>query len=198
MAFLGTLSAILAITWLAAAVPTPFETGGLDDVRPLSAAAAQETLENEIKAAFLYNFTKYIEWPASAARGGDPFRLCVLADAQFTRALDQIIAGETVAGRPLTRTEPHSVNDVRLCALLYVGHGYAQRGAPLVAAVRRLPVLTVGDSPRFVEEGGAIAFVLENNRVRFDISPAIAQRAGLVVSSKLLRVARSVVEGGRP
>ncbi len=194
MAFLGTRFAILAIAWLAAAVATS-GTGGWDGVRPLSAAAAQETLENDIKAAFLYNFTKYIEWPAAAVRAGDPFRLCVLADAQFTRTLDQVIAGETVDGRPLARTEPHSVADARLCAILYVGHGHAQRGAPLVAAVRQLPVLTVGDSPRFVEEGGAIAFVLENNRVRFDISPAIAQRAGLLVSSKLLRVARFVVEG---
>jgi hypothetical protein len=160
-------------------------------VRP----AQDATLEPDVKAAFLYNFTKYIAWPGAPAPGGEPFRLCVLADAEFTQAVDRIIAGESVEGRALARTEPHSADEARRCAILYVGRGHHERGAPLLAAVRQSPVLTVGESPRFVEEGGAIAFVLENNRVRFDISPERLQRSGLVVSSKLLRVARRIVEG---
>ena len=158
---------------------------------------SQETLENDIKATFLYNFTKFIEWPGPPPQSSEPFRLCVLADSEFTTAVDRIIAGEFVEGRPLERTEPQSADDARRCGILYVARGHGERGAPLVAAVRQLPVLTVGDSPRFVENGGAIEFVLENNRVRFDVSPSAAQRSGLQVSSKLLRVARHVVEGGR-
>ena len=64
-------------------------------------AFAQATLENDVKATFLYNFTKFIEWPPSAASEGTPLRLCVLADAEFTRAVDRTIAGESVDGRPL-------------------------------------------------------------------------------------------------
>ena len=195
MALLSGLRPLLAAVSLAGALSVPAGAAGLDDPRPVS--AAQETLENDIKAAFLYNFTKFIEWPDSPAQSVEPFKLCVLADADFTRAVDRIIAGESVQGRPLARVEPQSPDDARQCAILYVGHGHVERGPPLVAAVRQLPVLTVGDSPRFVENGGAIEFVLENNRVRFDVSPDAAHRSGLQVSSKLLRVARHVVEGGR-
>jgi hypothetical protein len=157
---------------------------------------AQPTLEDDVKATFLYNFTKFIEWPAAASPAPTPFRLCVLADPEFTRAVDRTIAGELVEGRQLERVEPQSIGEVSTCAILYVGREHVDRSAPWLAAARDLPVLTVGDGPQFVQRGGAIGFVLENNRVRFDVSARAVQRAGLKVSSKLLRVARSV-EGGR-
>lgn len=157
------------------------------------ARANQTTLENDVKAAFLYNFTKFVEWPSPPA--ADPFRLCVLADPEFTRAVDSTIAEESVDGRRLLRVEPQSVDEVRGCAILYVGRGYRDRGARLLAAARDLPVLTVGEGSQFVEHGGAIGFVLENNRVRFDVGSRAVQRSGLKVSSKLLRVARSVKVG---
>ena len=204
MALLTGLRPLVAAAILAAAPFVAAPSAAAPSAAAPSAAArrprtgpAQETLENDIKATFLYNFTKFIEWPSPPPQSSEPFRLCVLADSEFTRAVDRIIAGESVEGRPLERMEPQSPDDARRCAILYVARGHGERGAPLVAAVRQLPVLTVGDSPRFVENGGAIEFVLENNRVRFDVSPAAAQRSGLQVSSKLLRVARQVVEGGR-
>jgi hypothetical protein len=161
------------------------------------ARANQTTNENDVKAAFLYNFTKFIEWPPPPAPAADPFRLCVLADAEFTRAVDSTIADESVDGRRLLRVAPQSVDEVRGCAILYVGRGYLDRGERLLAAARDLPVLTVGEGSQFVEHGGAIGFVLENNRVRFDVSSRAVQRSGLKVSSKLLRVARSVQGGAR-
>jgi hypothetical protein len=155
-------------------------------------AFAQATLENDVKATFLYNFTKFIEWPPSPGSADAPFRLCVLADPEFTRAVDRTIAGESVDSRPLERIEPTSVDDVRKCAILYVGPTHLARAARLLVAARQLPVLTVGDGSHFLEQGGAIGFILENNRVRFDISNTAVQRSGLKASSKLLRVARSV------
>jgi hypothetical protein len=155
-------------------------------------AFSQATLENDVKATFLYNFTKFIEWPPAPATAADPFRVCIIADPDFTRAVDRTIAGESVDGRPLERIEPASPEDVRKCAILYVGRGYAARAARLLVAARQLPVLTVGEGPEFLDSGGAIGFVLENNRVRFDISNTAVQRSGLKASSKLLRVARSV------
>ncbi len=89
--------------------------------RAPTAGPAQETLENDIKATFLYNFTKFIEWPSPPSETSEPFRLCVLADAEFTRAVDRIIAGESVEGRPLERMEPQSPDDARRCGILYVG-----------------------------------------------------------------------------
>ena len=159
-----------------------------------SAQSAQPSLEHDVKAAFLYHFTKYVEWPAPAAVD-EPFRVCALADTGFIAALDRTIADESLGGRRLVRGETRSVYEVRRCGILYVAKDYAGQGAPLLAAVRDLPVLTVGDGSPFVKRGGAIGFVLENNRVRFDISLSAIQRSGLKASSKLLRVARTV-EGG--
>jgi hypothetical protein len=156
-------------------------------------ALAQPTLENDVKATFLYNFTKFVEWPAAARDA--TFRVCALGDAAFIAALDRTIADESIDGQRLVRVEPHSPEDARHCAILYVGGTSGERGAPLIAAVRDLPVLTVGEGPQFLKRGGTIGFFLENNRVRFDISLRAAQRSGLKISSKLLRVARTV-EGG--
>jgi YfiR/HmsC-like len=158
------------------------------------AQSPQASLENDVKAAFLYHFTKYVEWPAPSAPD-EPFRLCALADTAFIAALDRTIGEEFVDGRRLVRAEPRSVDDARRCAILYVGTGYAAQAAPMLAAIRDLPVLTVGEGAPFLQHGGAIGFLLENNRVRFDISVHAIQRSGLKASSKLLRVARTV-EGG--
>jgi uncharacterized protein DUF4154 len=155
---------------------------------------AQPTLEDDVKAAFLYNFTKFIEWPPPP-QPDEPFRLCALADPPFIAAVDRTIADETVGGRRLVRAEPQSVDEARGCAILYIGKSAGERGLHLAAGVRDLPVLTVGEGPQFLKQGGAIGFVLDNNRVRFDISARSLQRSGLKASSKLLRVARTV-EGG--
>jgi hypothetical protein len=160
----------------------------------MRAQSPQPSLENDVKAAFLYHFTKYVEWPALSAPD-EAFRVCALADTAFIAALDRTIADESVGERRLVRAEPRSLEDARGCAILYVGSGNAEQAAAMLAAVRDLPVLTVGEGAPFLRHGGAIGFLLENNRVRFDISLRALQRSGLKASSKLLRVARSV-EGG--
>lgn len=156
--------------------------------------AAQPTLEDDVKAAFLYNFTKFIEWPPPA-QPDEPFRLCAIANPSLVAAVDRTIADETVGGRRLVRVEPQSVDEARGCAILYIGKSAGERGVHLAAGVRDLPVLTVGEGTQFLQQGGAIGFLLDNNRVRFDISARSLQRSGLKASSKLLRVARTV-QGG--
>jgi hypothetical protein len=153
-------------------------------------ASAQDTLETDVKAAFLYNFTRFVEWPGAPA--GDRFTICVVGDAALASSLDAIITGEEAGGRPLTRMEPTTPDDARLCQILFVGGGDQQKGSALLAAVQQSPVLTVGDPPTFLQQGGVIRFVRDAKNVRFDISTAAMRRAGLKVSSKLLRVARRV------
>jgi YfiR/HmsC-like len=156
-----------------------------------------ETLENDVKAAFLFNFTKFVDWPDTAFGTTDEaLRICVIADAAFTRSVDRIVAGETVRGRPLQRITPSSAELTR-CHVLYMGAAHSEEAERLLAAVDRAPVLTVGETPTFMTYGAAISFVVMNNRVRFDINPRAAERAGLTVSSKLLRVARQVETKGR-
>lgn len=158
----------------------------------LCADPSAQTFESEVKAAFLFNFTKFVEWPSSAFESATaPLRLCVVADAAFTHNVDEIIAGETVRGRVLRRVTP-AATDLAQCHVLYVASAESVHTDKLLSAVRRAPVLTVGESPRFLEQGGAIAFALVNGRVRFDVNLDAAEATGLTISSKLLRVARYV------
>ena len=156
------------------------------------------TLEDEIKAAYLYNFTKFVEWPALAfPKTPSPFVICVAADASFERAVDRIVTGEKIGDRALRLVHVDG-DDVAGCHVLFVGRSQQERAPRLLAAIGTAPVLTVSDAPRFLQQGGMILFVLENNRVRFDINVRAADRAGVRVSSKLLRVARRVEPGGTP
>ena len=161
---------------------------------PMSAAQADPTLESEVKAAFLYNFSKYVEYPPAAFAGDDAgtFRICVLADPAFVKAVDAIIAGETIDGRTVTRQIPDSAGAARACHILFISRDEMGRAQQLLTAVERAPVLTVGDAADFLKRGGAIAFIRDGDRVRFDVNVAEAHRGGLEISSRLLRVARRV------
>jgi hypothetical protein len=180
MAFLSVRSFAIACLAVLAGMPTL--------ARP---AAAQDTLEHESRAAFIYNFTKFIDWPP-AALPPDEFRVCVVGDPRFATALDDMIAGEAVEGRPIVRRDPATPGEARDCQILYVSRQEPERGARTLTAVRHLPVLTVGDAPGFLEQGGAVRFLLEDGRVRFDVDMSAVERAGLTLTSKLLRVARRV------
>ena len=166
--------------------------GTLWALAPGVVVTAQQTIEPDVKATFLYNFTRFIEWPEPTTPGAMPFRICVVADATMEQAIKRTVEGEVVHGRPLVMTHPHTAQEAAGCQILFVGRTEYQRSGALLAAVRELPVLTVGDSAQFVEHGGAIEFVLVDNRVRFDVNLASAQRANLKVSANLLRVARKV------
>jgi hypothetical protein len=153
-------------------------------------AQRPDSSEAAVKAAFLYNFTKFVEWPDPAfPQPSAPFVVCAFADAAFRKELETILQNEQVRGRAISFA-PASLDDPRGCHLAYFAQGDVERQGKMLHAVSRLPVLTVGEGRRFLEQGGLIAFMLENDRVRFAISRRAADAAGLTVSSKLLRVAR--------
>ena len=155
-------------------------------------AAGQSAPEHEVKAAFLFNFTKFVTWPEGVPRGTDPFRICVVADGTATSAVERIMAGETVNGRATQTLVPASADQARGCHVLYVSRDSGERGATAMAAVRGMPVLTVGDGQGFLDRGGMIQFVLEEGRVRFHVHQRRATDSGLTISSRMLRVARDV------
>jgi hypothetical protein len=162
-----------------------------------AAAQRPDTSEGAVKAAFLYNFTKFVEWPPAAfSQPSAPFVVCAFADEAFRKELTGILASEQVRGRQIT-IAPAALEDPRGCHLAYFAPGDAERQVKMLEAVRRLPVLTVGEGRRFLDQGGLIAFMIENDRVRFAISRRAAGEAGLNISSKLLRVAREF-EGRTP
>jgi hypothetical protein len=168
-------------------------------LRPMTRLQAQaQTLEPDVKAAFLYNFTKYIDWPSGAfPDNADPFRMCVLSDEEFARKVQAIVEGESAKGRSLQLVKPE-LSELQRCHILFVGRQDIDKASAAIAGLSGRPVLIVGDSPKFLDRGGAILFVVEQNRVRFDIDLRATTRARLTVSSKLLRIARNVREGQHP
>ena len=153
-------------------------------------AVEPQTLEYQIKAAFLLNFTRFIEWPApNPADAAAPFGICILGDDPFGPALNQIVEGETVGSRPIVIRRIHA-EAPGSCAILYVSKD--ERNIPGIIAAAGPGVLTVGEGDPFLDQGGMIAFVVENRRVRFNIDQTAARKAGLKLSSRLLSVARSI------
>jgi YfiR/HmsC-like len=155
-----------------------------------SDSAEQQSLEYKVKAAFLLNFTKFIEWPASeASHSGSPFNICILGSDPFGLALDQIVQGETVDGRKLV-VERIQREGLKSCQILYLGK--SEKDVREILSVRVQGLLTVGEGESFIRDGGMIAFVIENRRVRFYVNLGAARSAALQLSSKLLSVAKSV------
>jgi hypothetical protein len=149
--------------------------------------AATVALEYEVKAAFLLNFTRFVEWPPSAFSGGDaPLVICIRGDDPFGTVIDQIVEGELVNGRKVVVERMRS-DEQKSCHVLYAGSNRL-----IALAAGGGAVLTVGEGADFLHQGGMIAFVLENRRVRFDVNLKAVTNAGLKLSSKLLSVARSV------
>ena len=154
-------------------------------------SAAGPNLEYSVKAAFLLNFTKFVEWPPSAfAEPQSPLAICLLGNDPFGRVLDDVVQNETINGRPLTIRRIGQPPAPQLCHVLFIDPALKEP-AKLLGS---LPpgVLTVGEGDRFLRDGGMIAFVIDNRRVRFDINQAATESNELKLSSKLLSVARSV------
>jgi hypothetical protein len=145
-----------------------------------------------LRAAFMYNFAKFTEWPAKVIPRDQPMVFCVTDDAPMAEALEQIVKGRAVGGHALAVRRVALDSGVRACHLLYASGLDAKRTNELLGAVDHLPVLTVGDFERFAQMGGVANFFVEDGKMRFAINIDSAQRAGLRVSSKLLMLARIV------
>jgi len=153
----------------------------------LSAWAAPS--EYEIKAAFLYQITKFVEWPPS--RSADPPRLCLLGGNPFGAALEGI-RGKPVGGRPLEVTPIGPESDIRRCTLLFIAAPAERSLERIVVLAHGAGILTFGDTEGFAQRGVMVNFLEEDGRVRFEIHLEAARRSGLKISSRLLSLARIV------
>jgi len=161
---------------------------------PLSAQDAPS--EFQVKAAFLFNFVKFVEWPADTFHENNGrLRLCVLGDERFARELAHIVAGKVVDGHALEAALITASEHGRGCQVLFVASSQAG-GRDAVAQLRGGSVLTVGESPDFIRQGGMIRFFLLDNRVRFEINRAAADQCRLKISSKLLALAQNAGRAG--
>jgi YfiR/HmsC-like len=165
-----------------------------------AAARGQEVVATEyaVKAAFLYHFAKFTEWPAEAGGPTPPVvHLCVLGDDPFGKALEEL----SDRGADGLRVDVRHVNAVEAeprCHVVFISGSEGDRLAEHLARARRDGVLTVSDLAGFAHAGGVIQFVLEEGKVRFWINRAAAERGGLHLSSRLLALARIVDGSGAP
>jgi hypothetical protein len=148
--------------------------------------------ESSVRAVFLFNFPKYVTWPPTEAGERSPadIRICVTADDEFFTLLKAAVHGEDIDGKPLVPVALDGLDAAAGCHILYVGAAGSADGKAWLNAVRRRQVLTVGEGP--LTDELVIAFVRDNNRIRFDINRSAAKARGLIISSKLLRLAREV------
>jgi hypothetical protein len=159
----------------------------------MSAAAQTVVTEQQVKAAYLFNFTQFATWPLSAFDGpAGQFRVCTVGeDGDLGPVLAETLRNETVGGHPLTLVRNPPAGDLPRCHLLFIS---ARTHAPemILAQVARAPVLTVGDGEGFDLRGGMLAFIRESGRIRFDVNLPAATARGITLSSRLLQVARKV------
>ena len=169
-------------------------------------ADSEKPSQYDVEAAYLYDFGKFVRWPADPHH--IPMNLCILGQDPFGHVLDRIVAGEKINGRPLAVYRLANDAGTRNCSILFLGASGGPRpnDAPndtpnyamdrVIASVAGEPVLTVSNLPGFLERGGEIQFVFENDRVRFAVNLNAVNRNGLVLQSELLKVAVRVI--GKP
>jgi len=160
--------------------------------------------EYEVKAAYLSNFGRFVEFPQDQSAGSqtsidpsEPFHICVLGVDPFGAALDKALAGETINHAPLLPKRIARVQDAPGCRILFIAASENKQLKAILDALSALPnpdkgILTVSDDPEFTRRGGMIQFVVDDNRVRFEINLAAAQRARLSLSSELVKLATAV------
>jgi hypothetical protein len=171
--------ALLAGTWL----------------RPAAAAEPPPLAEHQIKALYLFNFTKYVEWPV-APTNALPFVIGVAEAPAVRTDLLEITRGKKLQGREIVIRAVAAAADIKGCHILFIGGGKRPRLGELLQAARGAAVLTVGEADDFLSLGGMINFTNQENRVRLEIGLDTVQRAQLNMSAKLLAVAGAV--RGRP
>lgn len=153
-------------------------------------ALAQGGREYDIKAAMVFNFAQFVQWPTNAlASTNSPFVIGILGADPFGRTIDQLTAGETIQGRPMVVRRLNTIEETVHCHILFVSQSEANNWSRVRGYLNNAPVLTVSDLDRFARRGGMIRLMMDQNRVKFRINRAAAKEAGLELSSKLLRLA---------
>jgi hypothetical protein len=161
-------------------------------------AFAQAAEVSQVKAAYLYNFTKYVEWPPDAFHSADdPAVICVIGDDRTGKILEQVTLGKKANGRRVEARNPHSVNEFRACQVLFIGFADKDRIAGILRNLRDSNVLVVGQTGEFLSLGGMINLVQKNGAIELEIDTRATDAAGLKVSSRLLVVSR-IVSDDRP
>jgi hypothetical protein len=160
------------------------------------AITADQDSYYQVKAAFLVNFARFVEWPSQSFGGpSDPLVFGVYGNGLFSAALDQAVSGKTIDGRRAVTRRISELGALRSCHVVFLPASEINHLREVSNSLGDLSVLLVGETEGFAESGGVINFILDNERVRFEISPPAAARVHLKISSKLLQLAVVVGSG---
>jgi hypothetical protein len=143
-----------------------------------------------VKAAILFKFAPYVEWPTAAfATNDSPLVIGILGASQFGDDFTAIARDKTINNRPIVIKSLASITEATNCHVLFIGNSETGKLPQILAALGSAPVLTVGESDKFIEAKGMIGFVKLENKVRFEINNTVAKGTGLKISSRLLTLA---------
>ena len=160
---------------------------------PTALAHGQALDEYQVKAAFLYNFAKFVEWPPEAFKSPKaPILVCVLGRNPFGNALEEAIRGKSIAGRAFAYRHVSDAEGASACQILFVGSEESKHFRSLLENLKPMGILTVGEAQGFAASGGVINFKLDDGRVRFEINVDAAEHEQLHISAKLLSLAQIV------
>jgi hypothetical protein len=155
--------------------------------------ASQAMPDVAVKAAFLYNFAKFAEWPALPA--GAPLLVCIVGEDNVAAAVIETVRGQNISGHTLEVWQPHDSATWPMCHLLFIANAETERSTDGLVRIKTLPVLTVSDGSGFSQGGGIIELYVEAGRMRFAINVDAVTRSGLRLSSRLLGLAKIVRNG---
>ena len=159
---------------------------------------ASRTSEYDVKAAFLFHFAQFVEWPAEAfAEVNSPLTYCTLGEDPFRGSLDESVKGKSVGSRPLRVQHLKERGPIEGCQVLFIAAAEKRWQGEELAIANGHPVLTVGETDHFAAGGGVIGFCLEENKIRFEINLEAAGKAKLKISAKLLTLAKTVIGNAR-
>ena len=180
------VAVVVAIAWALSSVPILY-------------AQRSNPTEYEVKAAYLYKLGKFVERPDKVTPGAeDSFAICVLGKDPFGTTFDTTIAGESINGKKVVIKRLVKPHDAVSCRILFISSSEESRLKEILTDLSKTSVLTVSDMPQFTRRGGMVQFVVDWNRVRFEVNLTSADRAGLTLSSQLLKVAIRVERNYQP
>jgi hypothetical protein len=159
-----------------------------------SAAQVPRPTESEVEAAYLYNFGKFATWPSDRAVADSPFEICIVGKDPFGKVLDATVLGERIGGRTIAIKRLSQVKQAESCSILFVSSSEEGRLGSILDSAHRFNLLTVSDVKHFAERGGVIGLVVQQDRVRFEVNRAAAERCHVQLSSELLKVAVKVID----
>jgi len=163
-----------------------------------SSAQQGHSTESQVKAAYLYNFGKFVRWQTDRVGSPQTLTICVLGKDPFGAVLDATVEGESIDGKKITVKRLSTIQDLASCSILFVATSEESRLGPVLTAAQHQGLLTVSDIPHFAEHGGIIGFVMQQDKIRFEVNRAAAEQSHLTLSSELLKVASRVIEKTTP